>query len=168
MNRTYRYLAATGLVVVAAVSLFAACSDGDGHNGGDMMGTGGMGSGSLMGSEAPAGSITVDLLNWAVVPAQSSVKAGSVTFWAVHDMGHQHMSNEGGATHDLQVMRKKGDGSFEMVGQVQGMTMGEAKALTLNLPPGDYELSCNVVEEVGAKTISHYNEGMHAPFTVTA
>jgi uncharacterized cupredoxin-like copper-binding protein len=167
LKRTCGFLAVTGLLL-AAVALFAACGDDDGHNGGDMMGSGGMGSGGMMDSAAPAGSIKIDLLNWAVVPAQSSVKAGSVTFWAVHDMGHQHMNSEGGVTHDLQVMKKKGDGSFEMAGQVQGLTMGEAKALTLNLTPGDYELSCNVVEEIGGKTISHYVKGMRAPFTVTA
>ena len=75
--------------------------------------------------------------------------------------------DEGGEIHDLQVMRKPPSGDMELIGQVQGLRMGEAKALTLELQPGEYELSCNVVEEVGGRTISHYKEGMVASFTVT-
>lgn len=87
---------------------------------------------------------------------------------AVHDMGHSHGSSEGGVTHDLQVMRKNADGSMEMAGQVQGLKMGEAKALTLNLPAGEYELSCNVVEQIDGKMIPHYVKGMVTPFKVTS
>ncbi len=101
-------------------------------------------------------------------PAQSEAKAGRVTFWAVHDMDHAHGGNEGGATHDLQVMRKGTGGNLELVGQVQGLTMGQAKALTLNLTPGDYELSCNVVEQIAGKMVSHYQQGMVTAFKVTA
>ncbi len=145
----------------AAVALGVACGGDRGSNG---MGNG---MGGMMNSDQPAGSIRVGLVNWAVKPAKSSTTAGSVTFWAVHDMSHEHMSGEGGATHDLQVMRKTPDGNFEMVGQVQGLTMGQAKALTLSRTPGEYELSCQVVEEIKDKTIGHYPMGMHAPFTVT-
>ena len=126
------------------------------------------GAGGMMGAAAPAGSITVDLSNWAVTSAETSAKAGSVTFYAVHDMGHMHSAAEGGVTHDLQVMRKNSDGSLTMAGQVQGLTMGEAQALTLNLSPGEYELSCNVVEQVNGKMVSHYANGMHESFEVTS
>lgn len=119
-------------------------------------------------SSPPEGSIRVDLVNWAVQPAQASTQAGRVTFWAVHDMSHTHDNDEGGVTHDLQVMKKSADGSYDLVGQVQGLKMGEAKALTLNLQPGDYELSCNVVEVINGQTLAHYPKGMHTAFTVTA
>lgn len=167
-------LSLTAVAVLALSLVFVAACGGDDNTGGmgGMIGSsttpGGMmgGSGGMMTGAQPAGSIKVDLVNWAVEPAQSEAKAGSVTFWAVHDMGHQHMSDEGGITHDLQVMKKNADGSFQLVGQVQGLTMGQAKALTLDLTPGDYELSCNVVEQINGKTISHYQKGMHTPFKV--
>ena len=147
-------------VLLVAVMLASACGGDDNSHG--------MGSRDMMNSSAPAGSIRVDLTNWAGGPAQSEAKAGSVTFWAVHDMGHAHGGNEGGATHDLQVMRKGTGGNLELVGQVQGLTMGQAKVLTLNLSPGDYELSCNVVEQVAGKMVSHYQQGMVSTFKVTA
>ncbi|MCL6644927.1 MAG: hypothetical protein K6U88_08115 [Dehalococcoidia bacterium] len=148
------------LAVVAAVAAagVAACSGGDSASTEQPAG---------VIAQQPAGSIRVDLRNWAVVPEVASAPAGKVTFWAVHDMEHMHGQNEGGAVHDLQVMKKLPSGEMELIGQVQGLKMGEAKALTLELQPGEYELSCNVVEEVGGKTISHYKEGMVASFTVT-
>lgn len=151
-------LPAAGLVLLAA----AACGGGgdDGHADEAMHMDGMM-------QDQPAGSIRVDLVNWAVNPAQASAKAGEITFWAVHDAGHSHGANEGGQLHDLQVMRKTADGGLELVGQVQGLKMGEAKALTLTLPAGDYVLACNYVEDVGGTVIGHYPKGMHAPFTVT-
>lgn len=156
MNRKFLLLAIGSLVLVVA----AACGDDDSSHGS-------MGNMAAMG-QPPEGSIRVDLVNWAVQPALSSTKAGKVTFWAVHDMGHTHGSDEGGVTHDLQVMRKLPNGSYEMAGQVQGLKMGEAEALSLSLGPGEYELSCNVVEIINGKTIAHYAKGMRTPFTVTA
>ena len=164
-----RLVLSVGMVValLAIVALASACGgDDDSHGMGGGM-NGNNSSGGMMNTNAPAGSIKVDLSNWSVGPAQSEAKAGSVTFWAVHDMGHDVMSDEAGVTHDLQVMKKNADGSFEMAGQVQGLKMGEAKALTLSLTPGEYELSCNVVEQIGGKTISHYQKGMRTAFTVT-
>ncbi|HSE44161.1 MAG TPA: hypothetical protein VLA89_02415 [Gemmatimonadales bacterium] len=161
----------TGLSVlglVAVVLIVAACGGDDGNGMGGMMGDNGSGGmGGMMGDSQPAGSIRVDLLNWEVRPSQGSAKSGEVTFWAVHEMGHQHMSEEGGVTHDLQVMRKRPDGSFDLVGQVQGLRMGEAKALTLELDPGEYELSCIVVEDINGTLVGHYPKGMVADFTVT-
>lgn len=165
MNRKLVLALTFPLVVLTILALSAACGDDDDAHG--MGGMAGSNSGSMMGGSAPAGSIQVDLLNWAVQPAASSANAGEVTFYAVHDMAHAHMTDEGGVTHDLQVMRKKPDGSLEMIGQVQGLKMGEAKALTLNLAAGDYELSCNVVEQINGKVIAHYAKGMHTEFKVT-
>ncbi|MBI5946979.1 MAG: hypothetical protein HY875_02435 [Chloroflexi bacterium] len=164
MKRFFLSLAVAG-ALFGAVAVTAACGgDGDSGGMGDM---GGMGGGMTNASQ-PAGSIRVGLVNWEVEPAQSEAKAGTVTFWAVHDMDHGHMSSDGGVTHDLQVMKKNADGSLQLVGQVQGLTMGQAKELTLTLAPGDYELSCNVVEQVDGKVVGHYAKGMRAPFKVTA
>lgn len=158
MKRTFFAVGLTTLLLVATLAA-AACGGDDDADGQDM---GGMADGS-----APAGSIEVKLINWAVEPAKTSAPAGKVTFWAVHDEAHGHDAAEGGVTHDLQVMKKKADGSFEMVGQVQGLKMGDAKALTLTLQPGEYDLACNVVEDVAGKMVPHYTKGMHTAFTVT-
>ena len=136
--------------------LFSACGDDDdGHDT------------SMTTGDGPAGSIKVNLLNWEVQPAKSSTNAGTVTFHVVHDVQHGHTADEGGNIHDLQVARKNADGTFEIVGQVQGLKMGERKDLTLNLSAGDYELQCNATEEINGKVIAHYVKGMHTPFKVT-
>ena len=161
MNRRTVSLAAFGLLTVFLGSLLAACGGGDNV---PTSATTGMPHGAT--NAAPDGSITVQLTNWAVSPATASVAAGKVTFWAVHDMSHAHGIAEGGATHDLQVFRKLAGGGMELVGQVNGLKIGQAKALTLDLAAGEYELACNVVEEISGKQISHYAQGMHTPFTV--
>lgn len=152
-------LALGALATVASVG--AACGDSNSSHDGMME------PGNMMSQAAPAGSIEVKLLNWAVQPAQTSTKAGRVTFHVVHDMAHMHGGNEGGATHDLQVMKRKADGGLDLVGQVQGLAMGQSRDLTLDLAAGDYELSCNVVEEVDGKPVPHYARGMHVAFKVT-
>lgn len=153
-------------LAVAAVVLFAAaCGDDDGGMMGGMGGGGGMG--GMGGANAPAGTIVVRLTNWAIEPAQDSAGAGNVTFRAVHDMMPMHGMGSGGSTHDLAVARKNADGTFEIVGQVKDIRMGRYKDLKLELSPGEYELQCNVVEEVGGRMVSHYVEGMHTPFVVS-
>ncbi|MCO5200226.1 MAG: hypothetical protein M9925_00765 [Chloroflexi bacterium] len=148
-------------ILAGVFAVSAACGgDDDGHGMGGAMS-------DMMSGRAPEGAIRVGLVNWAVEPERTSAPAGEVTFWAVHDMQHAHMSAEGGDIHDLQVMRKTADGSFELAGEVKGLRMGEAKALTLTLEPGEYELACTVVEVVGDEAIGHYAKGMRTPFTVT-
>ena len=166
MKRNFAAIIALPLIVAAVLATASACGDDDNGHGSD--GMPGSNNTGMMGGGAPAGSIRVDLRNWAIEPAATSARAGEVTFYAVHDMGHRgDTKDEGGVTHDLQVMRKKADGSLEMAGQVQGLKMGQAKALTLNLAAGDYELSCNVVEQIGGKNIPHYAKGMRTEFKVT-
>jgi len=157
MFRRSAALAAAALAVVT-ILIAAACS-----GRGNIMGGGGM-----MGGGGPPGSITVQLQNWSVSPSRSSARAGTLTFHAVHPMMDMMNGNEGGRTHALTVARKNDDGSYEVLGSVWDIGLGKSKDLTLDLSPGNYELQCNVVEELGTKTVSHYTQGMHVPFTVTA
>ena len=133
-------------------------------------GTGGMmnGSGGMMGANGPAGSITVQLRDWSVTSSESSTRAGTVTFHAVHPMMDMMSAGQGGKTHALTVARKNDDGTYEVLGSVWDIGLGQSKDLTLDLAPGNYELQCNVVEEIGTTTVSHYKQGMHAAFSVTA
>lgn len=104
MKRNYL---AFGLMTILLATILAAsaCGGDDDADAQDMSG--------MTDRAAPAGSIEVKLINWAVEPARTAAPAGKVTFWAVHDAAHEHGTAEGGVTHDLQVMKKLADGSFE-------------------------------------------------------
>jgi uncharacterized cupredoxin-like copper-binding protein len=151
-------LAAAALAGVTILVATACSGPGNMMNGG----------GGMMGGGGPAGSITVQLRDWSVSPSQSSTRAGTVTFHAVHAMMEMMSASQGGKTHALTVARKNDDGTYEVLGSVWDIGVGQSKDLTLDLSPGNYELQCNVVEEIGSKTVSHYKQGMHTPFTVTA
>ncbi len=169
MTRKYGWIAALIGALIAAVA-FAGCGDDDdGHGmGGSNMSDGGMNNGSTTGmmDGAPNGAILVRLSNWTIDSAKSSTKAGEVTFRAVHDMHDMHTNGEG-TTHELVVARKNADGTFDVVGEAEKIGVGEHKDLTLQLAKGEYELQCNVVEELNGTTVSHYKNGMHTKFKVT-
>ncbi|MEO8538132.1 MAG: hypothetical protein ABI577_00210 [bacterium] len=155
------------LALAAVGLLFASCGDDDdthGMGGGSNMGGGGMDSGMMDG--APNGAILVRLSNWTIDSAKSSTKAGEVTFRAVHDMHDMH-TDDAGKTHELVVARKNKDGTFDVVGEAEDIGVGEHKDLTVKLEKGEYELQCNVVEQINGKAVSHYQNGMHIKFTVT-
>ncbi|MBA4180547.1 MAG: copper-translocating P-type ATPase [Anaerolinea sp.] len=123
-------------------------------------------------SDAPlaAREVRVELRNWDVDATREEITAGEVTFHAVHvgdGAGHRHSAGQPGQTHDLVILRKAPDGSYEMVARTAALPMGASETLTVSLEAGDYELLCDVVEMVDGKTISHTNEGMHATFKVT-
>ena len=156
------------VAVSMAIVVFAACGGDDDDNGHSMGGGGmnGVGGNSGMMDGAPNGAILVRLSNWTMDPTKTSIKAGEVTFRAVHDMHAMHNNGEG-KTHELVVARKNNDGTFELVGRVEDIGVGERKDLTLQLAKGEYELQCNIVEELNGKSVSHYKNGMHTKFTVT-
>ncbi len=55
----------------------------------------------------------------------------------------------------------------ELIGEIEEFPMGEAREATFMLSPGNYALFCNLVEqEEDGGLESHYQEGMHVPFTV--
>ena len=115
----------------------------------------------------PAGAVRVELSNWAVTPARRELAAGRVTFDVVHvEEDHSHGHDEPGKTHDLVISRKAADGSYEVVARTPALGIGERQDLELNLTPGEYQLSCDVVEEVGGKTVAHTLEGMVTTLTV--
>lgn len=161
MNPRSLFLASAAALAAGLLVLAAACGDDHGST------ESGMDHG-MMSTVPPAeGVIDVHLSNWAVEPAIASVRAGAVTFRAIHDMGHMH-GGEGGEIHDLAVAMKQPDGSFKVLGQVKDLRMGDTKELTLELAPGEYELQCNAVEDLGGgNVVSHYLKGMRTKFTVT-
>jgi hypothetical protein len=44
--------------------------------------------------------------------------------------------------------------------------MGDSDKVTLDVTPGEYELQCDVVEEVDGQMVSHYVKGMHTTLRV--
>jgi len=67
--------------------------------------------------------------------------------------------------HEL-VVRKKEGGLFKEMGEIEAIAPGTGKELTLQLPPGRYELSCQIVEKEEGETIDHYKKGMHRELVV--
>ena len=115
------------------------------------------------GSASPQGAIRVELSNWKVEPSQVEISAGKVTFNAVHlEEGHEHGhgSGEPGQIHDLAVSKKLPDGSYELVGRTGDIPTGESERLTVTLEPGEYLLSCDIVEVIDGEAVSHTIQGM--------
>jgi hypothetical protein len=129
------------------------------------------------GGAGAGGTVSVTLQEWAVVPAQSSVGAGSVTFDIKND-GPEH-------PHELMVIRtdlapdalptmpdgavdERGEG-IEIIGEIEEFPSGETRSATFDLDPGSYVLVCNVMPEEGehgGEVGPHYKMGMFAAFTV--
>jgi uncharacterized cupredoxin-like copper-binding protein len=118
------------------------------------------------------GTVNVTLHEFEVVPAETSIQAGEVTFKA---------TNEGpDDAHELVVIKTdlapdalptKADGSvdeegagIEAIGEIAEFPPGENRSAKFDLEAGKYVLICNVFEEEGQE--SHYQNGMRAAFTV--
>jgi len=125
--------------------------------------------GDSSGAGSHQGQLTVELSNWSVDPEVTEVEAGRVTFLAVHlAEGHAHGGGaEAGQVHDLAVLKRLGDGSLELVGRTPEIATGDSYELTLDLEAGEYQLACDIVEEIDGDVISHTVEGMVADFRVS-
>lgn len=122
-------------------------------------------------SSARATSVDVGLQEWAVVPASTSVAAGTVTFNAkntgpteVHEMVVVKTDLAPGA------LPVNADGSINedgagitAIGEVEDVAVGSSAALTVDLEPGKYVLLCNIVD--GSDV--HFQKGMRTAFEVT-
>ena len=128
--------------------------------------------------EEPAGlehDVHVHLDEWSVETEPESI-AGAGT---VNIGGHNH----GKYPHQVTVIKTDlaadalptlDDGSFdeegegvEVVDEIEDIAAGADGEVTANLESGGYILLCNLVEEEDSgETESHYEEGMHAAFTV--
>jgi uncharacterized cupredoxin-like copper-binding protein len=148
--------------VLAVGVLVAACGGG----GASPSGAGGGG--------GAGGSVDVTLQEWAVVPASSSVAAGSVTFNATNqgpedphelvvfrtDLGHRDLpTREDGGVDE------EGEG-VELIGEIEEFEPGTSESATFDLEAGKYVLICNLVEEEEGALESHYGLGMSTEFTV--
>lgn len=158
MRRTPIARSALALGLVIATAVVAGCSSGSS-------------SPSAAPSTAAPANVEVTLQEWAVVPASASVSAGSVTFNA-KNIGPND-------THEMVVLRTdlapgalptQADGSIDeeatgvtLVGEVEDVTVGTTKTVTLDLAAGKYVLLCNIVD--GDEV--HYKLGMRTAFEVS-
>jgi uncharacterized cupredoxin-like copper-binding protein len=161
--RSRRHRAAILAAVAALCLMAAACSDDDGGE------TGATGAATGGGT-----TVAVTVQEFAVIPAASSAPAGDVTF---------DVTNEGpDDTHEFVVFKTDlapdalptaSDGSVdetgegvELIDEIEDIAVGDTPTLTVSLDAGSYVFICNIVEEEGGETISHYQQGMRVAFTV--
>jgi uncharacterized cupredoxin-like copper-binding protein len=124
------------------------------------------------------GTVSVTLQEWAVIPAQSSVGAGSVTFDVKND-GPEHphefvvirtdLAPDALPTTDEGAVDEDGEG-IDIIGEIEEFPAGETRSATFDLDPGSYVLVCNVAGEEGGEHGGggeiHYKMGMFAAFAV--
>ena len=118
--------------------------------------------------------VEVTLQEFAVVPAQDTVSAGSVTFDATNegpddphelvviqtDLAPEELPTT--AEGELDEARE----GIEIIGEIEEFPVGETESATFDLDSGDYVLICNIVEEEDGEIEAHYELGMRIGFTV--
>lgn len=113
--------------------------------------------------------VDVALTTYKITPDKTSVNAGEVIFH-VHndatDLTHEFVVFKTDLPEDQLpltsegIVDEAGEGLTGM-GEVEDVTPGTSKDLTLTLEPGNYVLVCNT-----DSTQLHYSHGMHTPFVV--
>jgi hypothetical protein len=119
--------------------------------------------------------VTVDLQEWAVVPATTSAPAGTITFDVTNigpadphefvvfktDLAHRSLP-----TKDDGAVDEEGDG-VELIDEIEEFDVGTSQTITLDLEAARYVFVCNLVEEEDGQLESHYQQGMSIEFTVS-
>ena len=128
----------------------------------------GIDKGWFSGDGSDGGAVRVDLVNWAVEPERRAVDAGEVTFEAIHPADeHGHAHGDGpGQVHNLSIRALSGPRAGEFVASTGTLGVGASERLTVVLEPGDYELRCDITEDVGGELVNHYDKGMRTTITV--
>jgi uncharacterized cupredoxin-like copper-binding protein len=142
-----------------------------------LTGCGGGASASPSAPSSPGGggsTVNVTLQEWAVVPAQPTAPAGTVTFNVTNngpedphelvvfrtDLGHRALpTREDGGVDE------EGEG-VELIGEIEEFDPGATESADFELAAGKYVLICNLVEEEEGELESHYGLGMSVEFTV--
>ena len=149
-------------IAVPAILLMmfgAACSSNDDTSSGSS-------SGSSTGDSAASGGVGATEKDFSIALDPSTASAGSVTF---------NIDNQGPATHEFVVFKTDlapdalptaSDGTVDEEGkgvqhidEVEDIAAGSTQTLTTDLKPGSYVVICNLP--------GHYQQGMHAPLTVS-
>jgi hypothetical protein len=118
--------------------------------------------------------VAVTLQEFAVLPAQESAPAGSITF-DVENTGPEdphefvviktNLAPDALPTAEDGSVDETGEG-IEVIGEIEEFAPGSTETRTFELDAGSYAFICNVVEEEGGDTLVHYALGMRTGFTV--
>ena len=111
--------------------------------------------------------VGVELRSFEVDLSRDSIEAGEVTFIVEHEEEQAHSDGKPGEMHDAVIMRIGPGGTREIVARSAALHMGESQTLSAELPAGEYEVFCSVVEDYKGEPVSHEAEGMRETFTVT-
>jgi len=118
------------------------------------------------------GTVDVTLQEFAVIPAESLVEAGEVTFEATNegpDDVHEFVIFRTDLAPDQlpvdenDAVDEEGEG-LELVDEIEDIPVGETQSVTVELESGNYVLICNIWDEDEQE--AHYQEGMRVAFTV--
>ena len=110
--------------------------------------------------QAPA-KVSVVLKEWKLIPSSARIRAGKVTFV---------VKNAGALEHEFVVLRTdahhhalavKGGEAVEtgLKGEIERVSPGQQRTITLNLKAGKYVLICNL--------LGHYKAGQYAALRVS-
>jgi uncharacterized cupredoxin-like copper-binding protein len=127
---------------------------------------------TLVGCQASeATTIDVTLQEFAVIPAQDSAPAGSITFQVenkgpddVHEFVviQTDLAPDALPTDENGAVEEGGEG-MEVIDEIEDIPVGETPSLTVDLEAGNYVLICNIWDEEEQE--SHYQMGMRTGFT---
>lgn len=109
------------------------------------------------GGEADS-SVAVTLVEYSVTADKPSVAAGKVRFIATNASKNQ--------VHELAVLKTRGDGTFDNIGEIEDIAAGAGGTVVLDLKPGAYQLACLIAPGEAGSAVDHYQQGMHIAFTV--
>jgi len=151
------------ILIIGAAAFLAvaatACGDGD-----ETANGGGDGGGGT--------TVDVALQEFAVIPAQDSAPAGTITFQVentgpedVHEfvVMKTDLAPDALPTDETGVVDEAGEG-IEVIDEIEDIPVGETQSVTVELEAGSYALICNIFEEEEQE--AHYTMGMRTAFTV--
>jgi uncharacterized cupredoxin-like copper-binding protein len=116
--------------------------------------------------------VEVTLQEFAILPAESSIGAGEITFEATNegpDDNHElvvirtDLAPDALPTNEDGTVNEDGEG-IEVIGEIEEFPPGESQSATFDLEAGAYVFICNVFEEEEGE--AHYEQGMRTAFTV--
>ncbi|MCZ2110562.1 MAG: cupredoxin domain-containing protein [Dehalococcoidia bacterium] len=102
--------------------------------------------------------VTVALDSFTIKTDKPTAVAGPIKFVATNENKTD--------VHELAVLRYGESGGFENTGEIEDIDPGKGGEITLDLPPGKYQLACLIAAGEAGSTKDHYTEGMHMEFEV--
>jgi len=110
-------------------------------------------------TKAARDEVSIELMSYGFIPDKTAVAAGPTRFVATNTSPAE--------THELALLRVKGDGSYENMGEIEDLAPGKSGEIVLDLPRGGYLLACLIVPGQAGSKEDHFQRGMRLDFEVT-